>query len=238
MIQFCDLSVIYDQSIVALDHLELKLSNSQCSVIIGKNGSGKSTLLQSIVGLVDIQGELFVDDVKVCQSQFGNIRKKVGFVFQNPDHQLFMNTIYDDLAFGLINQGLPKEEIDSRIYEITKRLHIEHLLQRSCHKLSGGQKRMIAIATVLVMKPDIILMDEPSSFLDPVSRRALIHFIQSLHQTIVIATHDLDMALNIADEVILLNDGKMIAQGQPTDILTNQYLLETNGLELPYCYQR
>lgn len=238
MIQMKDLTVIYDKDIVALNHINLCMKEHQCTAIIGKNGSGKSTLLQALVGVVDSQGEIMIRDIWMNHKNIGKIRNQVGLVFQNPDHQLFMSTIYDDLAFGLINQGLSQEEIQHRILSITQQLHIEHLLKRSCHKLSGGQKRMIAIATVLVMNPHIILMDEPSSFLDPRSRRQIIHIIKELKQTTIIATHDLDMALDIADEIILLNDGCVVAQDKTEIILKDQQLLENNGLELPYCYQR
>lgn len=238
MIDIHDLSVIYDQDIHALKNLNCQIQQDQCYVMIGKNGSGKSTLLQSIVGLVDFQGSILVDDIEVNKKNIVAIREKVGLVFQNPDHQLFMSTIYDDLAFGLINQGMSNEDIKKRIDKIAEEFQIKHLLHRSCHKLSGGQKRIVALLTVLIMQPDIILMDEPTSFLDPGSRRQVIRLLHSLHKTLIIASHDLDMALDIADEVILLNDGELIKQGKPMDILTDQRLLEDNGLELPYCYQR
>lgn len=238
MIEIKNVCVTYDQDIVALKEVDMNLKDNQCSVIIGKNGSGKSTLLQTCVDIVEFKGEIIINHIHVNKDNDIEIRKKVGLVFQNPDHQLFMSTIYDDLAFGLINQGLSKEEIKNKVDNIARVFHIEHLLQRSCHKLSGGQKRMVALASVLVMEPDIILMDEPTSFLDPGSRRQVINMIKSLPQTLVIASHDLDMALDIADEVILLNDGQLIAKGKPQEILLNQKLLEDNGLELPYRYQR
>ena len=238
MIEMRNLSVIYDQDIVALKNMNTIIKDNQCTVIIGKNGSGKSTLLQTLVGLVDFQGEIRINHFNVDQKHIVDIRNMVGLVFQNPDHQLFMSTIYDDLAFGLINQGLSKEYIKDRIESMAKELGIEHLLYRSCHKLSGGQKRMVALASVLIMKPEIILMDEPTSFLDPASRRQVINKLKSLHQTLVIVSHDLDMALDLADEIILLNDGQVIVQGNTQDILTNKKLLEDNGLELPYCLQR
>lgn len=238
MIEIKNVCVTYDQDIVALKEVDMNLKDNQCSVIIGKNGSGKSTLLQTCVDIVEFKGEIIINHIHVNKDNDIEIRKKVGLVFQNPDHQLFMSTIYDDLAFGLINQGLSKEEIKNKVDNIARVFHIEHLLQRSCHKLSGGQKRMVALASILVMEPDIILMDEPTSFLDPGSRRQVINMIKSLPQTLVIASHDLDMALDIADEVILLNDGQLIAKGKPQEILLNQKLLEDNGLELPYRYQR
>lgn len=237
MIQLEKVSVIYDKEIIALDHVDIKIKEHQCTVIIGKNGSGKSTLLQSLVGLVDITGKIDIDGLVLNKKNLVEIRNKVGLVFQNPDHQLFMSSIYDDLAFGLKNQGLLDQEIDHKIHQIAKELQFEDLLKRSCHKLSGGQKRIIAIATVLVMEPDVILMDEPGSFLDPMSRRRMIDLIKTLDKTLVIASHDLDMALDIADEIVLLNDGKVVYQGDKT-ILKDQKLLEDNGLELPFCYQR
>lgn len=237
MIDIKNLSVQYDQDVLALKNINLSFDHG-CYVIVGKNGSGKSTLLQTIVGIVDKTGEINIDGLVVEKRNLIEIRKKVGFVFQNPDHQLFMSRIYDDIAFGLVNQKLPQNEIEQRVQAIAKQLHLESLLNRSCHKLSGGQKRLAAIASVLVMDPDIILMDEPSSFLDPESRRKIIQLIQSLSKTLIIVTHDLDMALDIADYVILLNEGNVVSQGKPEDILTNKELLEANGLELPYCYQR
>ena len=237
MIEMRNVSVIYDQNISALQSIDLKLEKKRYA-IIGQNGSGKSTFLQTLVGIVDMKGEVIIDGIVLNDKHLKLIRNKVGLVFQNPDHQLFMSHIYDDLAFGLINMGLDKEKINEKIQDIALKLHIDHLLDRSCHKLSGGQKRMAAIASILVMEPEIILMDEPSSFLDPKSRREVIQIIKNLDKTLIIATHDLDMALEVSDEVILLNEGKVIAVG-PTDmILKDKKLLEDNGLELPFCYQR
>lgn len=237
MIVMKDVSVEYDRHIQALKHMTLTFEH-KCYAIIGQNGSGKSTLLQSLVGLIPIQGQIQINDLFLEKKNFKEIREQVGLVFQNPDHQLFMSNTYDDLAFGLINLGLSNEEIQLRIETISQKMSLSHLLQRSSHQLSGGQKRMIAIASVLIMEPEIVLMDEPSSFLDPKSRRQVIQWIQSMDKTVIVATHDLDMALDIADEVILLNEGQVIVKGKAQEILTNQELLENNGLELPYCYQR
>lgn len=238
MIEIKDLSVVYDQNIIALDHFDLTIKENQCSVIIGQNGSGKSTLFQTILGLIDFQGQIIIDDIPVDSNHLIQIRNKVGLVFQNPEHQLFMNTVYDDLAFGLINQGLSNEDIQQRIDKIAKDFQINSLLRRSSHKMSGGQKRLTAIATVLIMEPDIILMDEPTTSLDPSCRRQVIELLKTLHKTLVMTTHDLDMAYDLADEVILLNHGKVIAQESAKKILTNKNLLEENGLELPFRFQR
>ena len=238
MIEIKDLSVVYDQNITALDHFDLIIKENQCSVIIGQNGSGKSTLFQTIIGLIDFQGQIIIDDIPVDSNHLIQIRNKVGLVFQNPEHQLFMNTVYDDLAFGLINQGIYNKDIQHRIDKIAKDFKINSLLRRSSHKMSGGQKRLAAIATVLIMEPDIILMDEPTSSLDPGCRRQVIELLKTLHKTLVITTHDLDMAYDLADEVILLNHGKVIAQESAKTLLTNKNLLEENGLELPFRFQR
>lgn len=237
MIEMKDVSVIYDKSIVALDHIDLTIDKG-CYVVVGQNGSGKSTLLQTLVSIVDFQGEIKIDGILLDKQHMKEIRKKVGLIFQNPDHQLFMSRIYDDIAFGLINQKYDKDIIEQKIQDIAKLLNIQDILIRSSHQLSGGQKRMAAIATVLVMDPDIILMDEPTSFLDPKSRRKIIKFIQSCQKTMIIVTHDLDMALEIGDEVILIDQGKIIKQDKAHSLLTNKDLLEQHGLELPFCMQR
>lgn len=236
MIEIKDLSVTYDEHIQALQHISLVMKEQGCIGIVGENGSGKSTLLLAIMGLIDYQGHLLTDGLEV-KDNIEKIREKIGFVFQNSDHQLFMTNVYQDIAFGLINQGKTKDNIDKEIDYIAKLLNIDDLLSRSSSHLSGGQKRMIALATVLVMKPEILLLDEPSAFLDPKSRRKVINVLKQLDQQIIFATHDLDMALDICDEVILLNQGQIKVIGKAQDILTNQKLLEDNGLELPFRLQ-
>lgn len=236
MIEIKNLSVTYEGDIHALHNINLSMGEG-CYVIVGQNGSGKSTLLQTLLGLNEFKGEIDIDQIPLNKNNIKKIRQKAGLVFQNPDHQLFMSSIYDDLAFGLINQGLSQDEIQQRIEEISKQLSLEAYLNRSVHKLSGGQKRMAGIASVLVMNPDILLLDEPSSFLDPKGRRTVIELLKSLNKTMIIATHDLDMAYDIADKVILLNNGQIICYGNK-DILLDKQLLEDNGLELPYRFQR
>ncbi len=144
-----------------------------------------------------------------------------------------MSTVYQDIAFGLKNKGYDKQDINEAVFDIARKLNIEELLKRNPAHLSGGQKRVVSLATVLVMQPDIILMDEPSSFLDSKSKRLLIEVMSSLSQQIIFATHDLDMALDICDEIILLNKGKVIKQAPTLEILQDKVLLERYGLELP-----
>jgi cobalt/nickel transport system ATP-binding protein len=149
-----------------------------------------------------------------------------------------MNNVYDDIAFGLRNYGMKEENIHLKINGIMEELGVEKLQHMNSHKLSGGEKRIIAIATILVMEPSVILFDEPSSFLDPKTRRKLIGLLRSLKVTKLIATHDLDMALELCDRIIVLKEGRIFAQGSAKEILTNQELLEEAGLELPFCLQR
>ncbi len=238
MIETKELSVVYDQSVHALKDVDLHVKENEIVAIIGQNGSGKSTLLKSCVGLLTYKGQLNITGIPVVKENYQSIREKIGYIFQDPQHQMFMGNVYDDLAFGLINQGKSEEEIKKRIEDISKYLQIDDLLNKSNFKLSGGQKRMVAIASILIMEPDIILMDEPTAFLDPVSRRRVINTMKDFHKTTVIATHDLDMALDIANRVILINNGQIIADGSVEDILRNKDLLERNGLELPFRYQR
>lgn len=237
MIEINNLKVSYNLDILAIDDLSTTISDDHCIGIIGENGSGKSTLLSALIGLVDYQGTIKVADLEV-KDHLNQVRQKIGFVFQNSDHQLFMANVYQDIAFGLINQGKDKSEIDRRINDIAKTLNLQDLLERSSSHLSGGQKRMVALATVFVMQPDILLLDEPSSYLDPKSRRIIINLLQKLKQQIIFATHDLDMALDLCDEVILLNHGKIKAFGKAREILTDEQLLQENGLELPFRLQK
>ena len=238
MIEINNLQVVFDNTLKALDNINIFLKKQKCIGIIGENGSGKSTLLLSILKLVDYQGEIKINDLYVNKDTVAKIRALVGLVFQNSDHMLFLPTVYDNLAFGLINQGSTKQMIDDKIKYIAKQFEIEDLLPRMANHLSGGQKRIVALASVVIMDPEILLLDEPSAFLDPKSRRNVINTLKQLPQQITLATHDLDMALDLCDEVVLLNQGKIAASGNAHEILTNQTLLEKNGLELPLRYQR
>ncbi len=236
MIEIKDMSVCYDGTIQALKELTLSLDKKKIG-IIGENGSGKSTLLGCLVGLNSFTGKITIDGEDVNESHLSAIRNKIGFVFQNPDHQLFMNTVREDISFGPLNQGYSQEETKAKVENIAERLQISSLLDRSPDKLSGGQKSMCAIATVLVMEPEILLLDEPSSSLDPKSRRRLIHLLKDLDLPFLMATHDLDMALDLCEDLVLLEKGQLISHDEAKKILKNKTLLEDHGLELPLSYQ-
>lgn len=239
MIKINHLSVKYHDGNQVINDLDLMIKKGETVGIIGANGAGKSTLLMSLVGILfPSEGSIEIDTILLGKEKLHELRKRTGFVFQNPDDQLFMSNVYDDIAFGLRNQGLPEENIKQKITRIIEELGVEKLQHLNSHKLSGGEKRIIAIATVLVMEPSVVLFDEPSSFLDPKTRRRLIHLLRDLELTKVIATHDLDMALELCDRIVVLKEGKIYAQGSTKDILTNQSLLEEAELELPFCLQR
>ena len=235
MIQINDVSIVYDHTIIAINHLATTI-HAPVTAIIGENGSGKSTLLTSIVGLHPMAGSILVDGLEVKKDNLHAIRKRVGYLFQNPDHQLFMNTVYEDIAFGLVSQGMDQDVVKEKVEAMAYQLHIDDLLARNCAKLSGGQKSLVALAGVLVMEPDILLLDEPTAFLDPKARRRIINILKSLPQSIILATHDLDMAYDLVDEVILIHKGMLITKGDK-QILTNKDILESNGLELPLRFQ-
>lgn len=238
MLQIDNLCVKYQDGNQVINGITADFADGETVGLIGANGAGKSTLFMSLVGiLLPCSGSITVNGVELNKRNLHEIREKIGVVFQNPDDQLFMSSVYDDIAFGLRNYGMTEEDIRLKLQVIIKELDIEKLLNESSYKLSGGEKRIIAIATILVMEPSIVLFDEPSSFLDPKTRRRLIHLLKSLSMTKLIATHDLDMALELCDRVLILKDGKVFAEGKAQEILTNQSLLTEAGLELPFCLQ-
>ncbi len=202
--------------------------------LIGANGAGKSTLLKLLVGLEEtIDGRVSVDGQMLSADTLPEIRRKTGYVFQDADSQLFMTTVAEDVAFAPRNYGLPEEETARRTGEALRRVHLEALAQRPVWQLSGGEKKLASIATVLSMDPQILLFDEPSAGLDPANRRNLIHILNELSPLKIIASHDLDFIYDTCSRVILLFEGKIIADGRPEDILRDRALLETHGLELP-----
>lgn len=231
MINIKDLNIRYSDGHDAVKNLSLQIDKGETVAIIGANGAGKSTLLLSMVGIIPISsGTISINEMDLNKKNVNEIRKTVGLVFQNPDDQLFMTHVYEDVAFGPRNSGYTEEEVNKRVENALNNLNITHLMQRAPSKLSGGEKRSVAIAGVLAMNPSVMLFDEPTSFLDPRSRRNLLPVLKSLQVTKIIATHDLDLAAEICDRVILLQNGVLVAQGNPQEILTNQQLLESGGL--------
>lgn len=220
---------------------DISFEASECDSIglIGANGVGKSTLLKLLVGLnVNYSGSIEVSGVPVQKKSLAEIRSHVGYVFQDSESQLFMNTAYDDIAFAPRNYGLSEKEVEERVENALKLTGTEYLREKQVYKMSGGEKKLISIATILSMTPDIILMDEPSIALDPRNRRNLIHILNSFNQLKIIASHDLDLVLDTCKRTILMANGRIVCDGPTQEVLTNQELLETNGLELPFCLQK
>ncbi|MBP1554523.1 MAG: ABC transporter ATP-binding protein [Oscillospiraceae bacterium] len=233
MLSFENVSFSYPGGSPVLERITFEVADGEKVGLIGANGAGKSTLMKCVPGLLDASGDITVGGLKVCRENIAEVRKKVGYVLQDSDNQMFMPKVIDDMIFGPVNYGLSREEAEAQADRVLRELDIERLRDRYNHRISGGEKRMAAIATVLTMEPDIMLMDEPSSSLDPKNRRALINTINKLERTMLIATHDLDMILDTCSRVILLDQGKLIADGRTEDILRDRELLEAHSLELP-----
>lgn len=238
MLEFCDVTFSYEAGIRVIDHLSFSIHKGESVGLIGANGAGKSTIMKLMLGLLQGEGKILVDGLPVEKKNLPVIRQKIGFVLQDSDNQMFMPTVYEDMIFGPLNYGLSKEEAETRVDRVLRDLNLEELKHRHNHKLSGGEKRMAAIATILAMEPEMIVMDEPSTALDPCNRRTVINTINRLPQTKLIASHDLDMILDTCQRVILLSHGRIAADGDTDTILRDKELLEANRMELPFCLQR
>lgn len=238
MIEFQKVSFSYEQGRPVLDNISFEIARGESVGLIGANGAGKSTLMKVLLGLASAQGRISVDGIEVTKPNLARIRRKLGFVLQNSDNQMFMPTVYEDMMFAPLNYGLSREEAETRVDAALEMLGLENLKHRHNHKLSGGEKRMAAIATILAMQPDAVLMDEPTSALDPYNRRIVINTIRDLPQTKIITSHDLDMILDTCGRVILLSSGRVVADGPAEDILRDQALLESHHLELPLSLTR
>ena len=237
MLESPNVSFSYEPGIPVIDNLSFHIRKGAPVGLIGANGAGKSTIMKLMLGLLPAQGEILVDGMPVTKQNLPPIRQKIGFVLQDSDNQMFMPTVYEDMIFGPRNYGLSREEADARVDRVLRELGLENLKHRHNHKISGGEKRMAAIATILAMEPEMIVMDEPSTALDPVNRRRVISTINSRKETKLIASHDLDMILDTCQRVILLNHGRIVADGEAETILRDQALLEANRMELPFCLQ-
>ena len=222
----------YGQEHSALTDINLQILAGERIGLIGANGAGKTTLFLAICGILKSS----YGTVKLFNKQVnpGEFYPEIGLVFQNPDDQLFCPTVKDDIAFGPENMGLSPQEIAERLDMALSLTGVSHLKDRIPHHLSGGEKRMVAIAAVLAMQPQIILYDEPSANLDLRARRRLIRFLQASSETIILSSHDLELVLEVCDRVILLNQGRIMADGIPQEIMRDRILMESNNLEVPH----
>ena len=234
-VEIKDLVFTYPDGTQALKGVSLSVAHGECVAIIGGNGAGKSTLLQHLNGyLMPTSGEVRVGDFALTRVTAKAIRRCVGMVFQDPDDQLFMPTVFEDVTFGPLNLGLSPQESEKRAAEALDRVGMLHLRERPPYKLSAGEKRAVAIATALAGLPDVLVMDEPSSNLDPRGRRRLIELLKSFEHTRMIATHDLEMVVEICPRVIVMDHGKVVVEGATPEILGDEALMLRHGLEKPH----
>jgi len=229
----------YPDGTVALDGVSFRITHGESVALVGENGAGKSTLLLHLNGCLTAQkGTVQIGDSLLTAKNVNIVRRTVGMVFQNPDDQLFMPTVFDDVAFGPLNLGLPEPEVELKAVEALMIVRVEHLRKRPPYKLSQGEKRAVSIATVLAVSPDILVMDEPASSLDPKSRSRLIELLKTFHHTKIIATHDLDMAMDLCERTIVMHKGKIVADGVTTELFQDENLLRRSGLEKPLRLQK
>ena len=238
IIDFKDVHFAYPDGTKALNGISFRITHGESVGIVGANGAGKSTLISHMNGyLLPATGTITIGDMQLNKATIKQARKTVGVVFQNPDDQLFMPTVFDDVAFGPLNLGMTKERATERVNEALTTVGCLHLKDKPPHHLSMGQKRAVTIATVIAMQPDILVMDEPAASLDPKSRRQLINLLKEFKHTKVIASHDLDLILDVCGRCLVISDGKVAADGAAGELLTNEKLLEENNLELPLSLQ-
>ena len=229
-------SFFYDKGEDILKDITFQGQDNEAIGLIGANGVGKSTLLRILVGLEpNYRGKAYVNQIPVIKNNLSEIRLKTGYLFQDSDNQLFTQSVYHDVAFALRNYGMDEKTVDERVRKALESIGILYLKDKKIYKMSGGEKKMASIATILAMDPDIILLDEPSIALDPKNRRKLINTLNQLNYLKLIASHDLDLVLETCDRVILLANGRIVADDSAEVILSNQELLEEHGLELPLC---
>ena len=220
------LTVRYSDGTAALTDVSMDIKAGEKVALIGSNGAGKTSFFLTLVGVLRPDtGMIMVGDVPVDKDHILTIRRRVGLVFQNPDDQLFMPRIYDDVAFGPRNFGHKEEEVREKVESVLKTLGAAHLANRSSLKLSGGEKRICAIATVLVMSPRIMLFDEPTAFLDMKAKSRFMEILSGLSQTCIVATHDPAVAGAVSDRVIVLENGKITSDGPPNEVLSSQIFL-------------
>lgn len=233
LIEIQGLHFDYPDGVAALRDLSLSVESGERWGIVGGNGSGKSTLLHHVAGLYPSGGHLRIDGVTASRENLSSIRERVGFVFQAPEHQLFMPTLREDVSFGPMNLGVEPDEVTRRVDAALSRVGLLGKAERPPHHLSGGERRGAALATVLVLEPSILALDEPTNDLDPAGRREILTFLKEWQGTLLVATHDLELVLEVATHVAVLDAGTVAATGTPREILGDAKEMQRYRLEVP-----
>ena len=238
-IEIQNLSFAYPDGHQALRGVSLNITPGEKVALVGPNGAGKSTLILHLNGILGGEGQrhgencISIAGLPVIRENLGKVRARVGLVFQSPDDQLFSPTVYDDVAYGPLYQGLPPAEVCQRVEEALAVVHMSEYVDRVSHHLSVGEKKRIAIATVLSMKPEVLVLDEPSAGLDPRARRSLINLLRELPLTMLVSTHDMLMTLELFPRMIIMDQGQVVADGATRRLMDDAALLEAHGLERP-----
>jgi cobalt transport protein ATP-binding subunit len=225
------LSFTYPDGHQALRDVSLRITPCEKVALVGPNGAGKSTLILHLNGILSGQGQVCVCGLEVIEKNFGRVRAHVGMVFQSPDDQLFSPTVFDDVAFGPLYQGLPAQEVNARVEEALEAVHMKDYVRRVSHHLSMGEKKRIAIATVLSMKPEVLVLDEPTAGLDPRARRSFINLLNELPLTMLVSTHDMLLVEELFPRMVIMDEGKIVADGSTDQLMGDAALLEAHGLE-------
>jgi cobalt/nickel transport system ATP-binding protein len=229
-----DLRFAYPNGHAALDGLDLRVGEGERVAVLGPNGAGKTTLMLHLNGLLRATaGSLSVAGLAVADKTLRELRARVGLVFQDPDDQLFMGSVREDVAFGPLNLGLDRDQVKLRVEEALQAVRMEHALDRAPHELSMGERRRVAIATVLAMEPALLVLDEPSASLDPRARRELLDVLERIPRTLLVVTHDLPFAAELCERAVILSAGRVVADGEAATVIGDRALLAAHDLELP-----
>ncbi len=229
-IEVSDLKFSYPDGHVALRGVSFRIAPGEKVALVGPNGAGKSTLLLHLNGLLRGEGRITVCGLPLTTENLARVRRMVGLVFQNPEDQLFSPTVFDDVAYGPIYQGLDEAEVRQRVAQALEAVGMSHYAERVSHHLSLGEKKRVAIACVLSMRPEVLILDEPTAGLDPRARRTLIRLLHDLDMTMLISTHDLPMARELLPRTLVMDEGRIVADGPTQDVLSDRPLLEAHGL--------
>jgi len=233
MLQVKNLHFAYQNGHPALQGVSFSVFSGEKVALVGPNGAGKSTLMLHLIGILQGEGELLVAGMPVVKENLPTIRARVGMVFQNPDDQLFSPTVFDDVAFGPLHMGLSEAEVRRRVAVALEQVGMSGYGERLSYQLSMGQKKRVSIATVLAMEPEILVLDEPTAGLDPRSRRALITLLQELPLTMLVSTHDMHLVRELFARMIIMDEGRCVADSPTRLLLEDSALLEAHGLERP-----